>query len=134
VGFLAAGHPDGEAGVARAAGDAGTIQFVSGVTTTPIEEIMAAASGPVYYQLYYIGGRDASAPILERVRRAGVSGLVLTVDTPTIARPKDRPWYDRAEVPSAVDLKGMLTFAPQLVTKLPWALDMLRSGKAKMPD
>ena len=66
VGFLAVGHRDGEAGVARAAGAAGTIQFVSGVTNTPIEDIMAAASGPVFYQLYYIGGREASAPIIER--------------------------------------------------------------------
>ena len=90
VGFLQVGHRDGEAGVARAAGDAGTIQFVSGVTNTPIEEIMAAASGPVFYQLYYIGGREASAPIIERVKRAGVSGLVLTVDTATVARPRDR--------------------------------------------
>src|ERR1044071_5175389 len=72
VGFLGVGHRDGEAGVARAAGDAGTIQFVSGVTSTPIEEIMDAASGPVFYQLYYIGGREASAPIIERAKRAGV--------------------------------------------------------------
>ena len=68
VGFLETGHRDGEAGVARAAGAAGTIQFVSGVTNTPIEEIMAAATGPVFYQLYYIGGREASAPIIERVK------------------------------------------------------------------
>jgi hypothetical protein len=35
--------------VSPATGDAGTSQFVSGVTNTPIEEIMAAASGPVFY-------------------------------------------------------------------------------------
>src|SRR3954452_4746384 len=54
VAFLAVGHRDGEAGVARAAGDAGTIQFVSGVTSTPIEEIMAAERGPAFFQLYYL--------------------------------------------------------------------------------
>jgi isopentenyl diphosphate isomerase/L-lactate dehydrogenase-like FMN-dependent dehydrogenase len=36
VGFLSIGHTDGEAGVAGAAGDAGTIQFLSGVTNTPV--------------------------------------------------------------------------------------------------
>jgi FMN-dependent dehydrogenase len=34
--FLSIGHPDGEAGVARGAGAAGTILFVSGVTNTLI--------------------------------------------------------------------------------------------------
>ena len=113
VGFLKTGHPDGEAEVARAAGAAGTIQFVSGVTNTPIEEIMAAASGPVFYQLYYIGGRDASAPIIERVKAAGVSGLVLIADTPTIARPRDRLYPERRSVPTAVTLGEAIRFAPQ---------------------
>ena len=122
------GHRDGEAGVARAAGDAGTIQFVSGVTSTPIEEIMAAASGPVFYQLYYIGGREASAPIIERVKRAGVSGLVLTVDTATVARPRDRRYDERASVPTAINLREALRFAPQALAKPRWLADYLRRG------
>ena len=128
VGFLAAGHRDGEAGVARAAGDAGTIQFVSGVTGTPIEEIMDAATGPVFYQLYYIGGRDASAPIIERVWRAGVSGLVLTVDTPTVARPRDLPYAERASVPTAVNLREAIRFLPQVWNKPAWLFDFIRGG------
>lgn len=134
VGFLGVAHSDGEAGVARAAGDAGTIQFVSGVTTTPIEKIMDNASGPVFYQLYYVGGRDASAPIIERVKQAGVSGLVLTVDTPTIARPKDVLWKERRAVPADVSVKELLKFAPQVVTKPGWALDIARSNGVQLPD
>src|SRR5690625_3112540 len=134
VGFLGVAHSDGEAGVARAAGEAGTIQFVSGVTNTPIEEIMANATGPVFYQLYYVGGRDASAPIIDRIKRAGVEGLVLTVDTPTVARPKDTLWTERRAVPADVSLKELAKFAPQVVTKLEWALDIARSNGVKMPD
>src|SRR3954454_1552705 len=128
VGFLGVGHRDGEAGVARAAGDAGTIQFVSGVTSTPIEDIMAAASGPVFYQLYYIGGREASAPIIERVRRAGVSGLVLTVDTATVARPRDRLYSERASIPTAINMREALRFAPQALAKPRWLADYPRRG------
>jgi isopentenyl diphosphate isomerase/L-lactate dehydrogenase-like FMN-dependent dehydrogenase len=128
VGFLQVGHRDGEAGVARAAGDAGTIQFVSGVTNTPIEDIMAAASGPVFYQLYYIGGREASAPIIERAKRAGVSGLVLTVDTATIARPRDRRYSERASVPAAINARETLRFAPQALAKPRWLADYVRRG------
>jgi isopentenyl diphosphate isomerase/L-lactate dehydrogenase-like FMN-dependent dehydrogenase len=128
VGFLGLGHRDGEAGVARAAGEAGTIQFVSGVTSTPIEDIMADADGPVFYQLYYVGGREASAPIIERARRAGVSGLVLTVDTATVARPRDRIYTDRASVPAGLGPRELLRFAPQALARPRWLLDYLRRG------
>ena len=128
VGFLQVGHRDGEAGVARAAGDAGTIQFVSGVTNTPIEDIVAAATGPVFYQLYYIGGREASAPIIERIKRAGVTGLVLTVDTATIARPRDRRYDERASVPVAINAREVLRFAPQALAKPRWLTDYVRRG------
>lgn len=128
VGFLAVGHTDGEAGVARAAGGAGTIQFVSGVTGTPIEKIMEAATGPVFYQLYYIGGRSKSAPIIERVKKAGVSGLILTVDTPTIARPRDLPYVERRGVPYQINLKEAIKFLPQIWNKSSWAMDFIRAG------
>lgn len=128
VGFLSIGHIDGEAGVARATGDAGTIQFVSGVTGTPIEKIMEAATGPVFYQLYYIGGRNKSAPIIDRVKRAGVSGLILTVDTPTIARPRDLPYIERRGVPYEINLKEAIRFLPQLWSKPAWTWDFIRAG------
>jgi hypothetical protein len=36
------------------------IQWVSGVTSTPIEEIVAQATGPVFQQLYYFDCRRSS--------------------------------------------------------------------------
>jgi isopentenyl diphosphate isomerase/L-lactate dehydrogenase-like FMN-dependent dehydrogenase len=114
VGFLSIGHQDGEAGVARAAGAAGTIQFLSGVTNTPVEEVMAAASGPVFYQLYYIGGREASAPIIERAKEAGAAGLVIIADTATTARPRDRLYYERASVPAAVSPREAIRICHRL--------------------
>lgn len=128
VGFLALGHVDGELGVARATTGAGTIQFISGVASTSIEEIMAVARHPVFYQLYYVGGRDASAPILERIKAAGVSGLVLTIDTPTIARPKDLAYFDRRMLPTGVTLGNALRFAPQALPKYRWLWDFIRTG------
>ena len=128
VGFLSVGHRDGEVGVARATADADTIQFISGVASTPIEEIMDVAKHPVFYQLYYVGGREASAPIIDRVKRAGVSGLVLTIDTPTIARPKDTPYFERRSLPYGISFKEALKFAPQALPKYEWLWDMLRDG------
>ena len=50
---------------------------------------METAIGPVFYQRYYNGSRDKSAQIIARIKKAGVGGLILIVDTPTIARPRD---------------------------------------------
>ena len=129
VGYLSIGHPHGEAGVARAAGAAGTIQFLSGVTNTPVEQVMAAASGPVFYQLYYIGGREASAPIIERAKEAGAAGLVLIADTATIARPRDRLWPERASAPAAVNLREGIRFAPQALGTPRWLVEYVRGAR-----
>ena len=129
VGFLSIGHPDGEAGVARAAGTAGTIQFLSGVTNTPVEDVIAAASGPVFYQLYYIGGREASAPIIERAKEAGAAGLVIIADTATTARPRERPYPKRASVPAAVTPREAFRFAPQMLAKPRWGVEFLRGAR-----
>jgi isopentenyl diphosphate isomerase/L-lactate dehydrogenase-like FMN-dependent dehydrogenase len=133
VGFLAAGHKDGEAGVARASGAAGTIQFVSGVSSTPIEMIMAAASGPVFYQLYYVGGREASAPVIERVKRAGVSALVLTVDMPTPGEGPEIPYRDRGVVPPGTNLPEAIGFTLQAMARPAWLVDYLR-GRIREPQ
>ena len=129
VGGLGLGHRDGEPGVARAAGKAGTIMVVSGACATPIEQIMAAASGPVFYQLYYFGGREASAAIIERVKRAGVSGLVITIDTAAPVRARDRPYRERRALPQGDGLREAIRFAPQALTKPGWLADFLRSGR-----
>src|SRR5215472_5006264 len=45
-------HPDGEVPVVRAASEAGSIVTLSTFSVTPIEEVVAAAAGPVWFQLY----------------------------------------------------------------------------------
>jgi isopentenyl diphosphate isomerase/L-lactate dehydrogenase-like FMN-dependent dehydrogenase len=129
VGMLKIGHQDGEAGVARAAGNAGTIAFTSGATGAPIEEVMAKATGPVFYQLYYFGGRDKSAAIIERVKKAGVSGLVLTVDTAAPVLARERLPRERRVLPASNGFRDAAKFAPQLLTKPAWTRDFLRSGR-----
>jgi len=64
-------HRDAEPGVARAASAAGSIQCVSTLTGYPIEDITAAASGPVFFQLYLVGGRSNAEVNIDRAARAG---------------------------------------------------------------
>jgi L-lactate dehydrogenase (cytochrome) len=75
-------HPNGEAGAARAAGLAGTGYILSTISGHRVEDVKAASSGPVCFQLYLMGGREASEAVIERARVAGCAALVVTIDTP----------------------------------------------------
>jgi 4-hydroxymandelate oxidase len=44
-------HPDGELATVRAAGDAGTAMILSTLSNTRVEDVVAASSGPVWFQL-----------------------------------------------------------------------------------
>jgi 4-hydroxymandelate oxidase len=78
-------HPDGEPGVVRAAGRAGTIAVVSSTAADRVEEIGAAATaGPVWWQLYLYADAGESADLLRRVTAAGFGAICWTVDLPVL--------------------------------------------------
>ena len=79
-------HPDGECAAARAAGSAGALMVASTLSTCTLEEIAAAASGPLWFQLYVYKDREVTRQLVARAERAGFRALVLTVDTPLLGR------------------------------------------------
>lgn len=128
VGILRAGHVDGELGVARAAGAAGTIQFVSGVAGSSIEEITAAASGPIFYQLYYMGGRASAEGMIDRARNAGCKALVITIDAQA-GPSRERIVIERAYSPRSLRAGELLRVLPQVISKPTWLMDFLLSRR-----
>src|SRR5437764_5744870 len=74
-------YPRGEEAAARAAGKAGIIYTLSTLSGCRLEDVAAASGGPVWYQLYLVGGRDCALAAIERARQ-GFSALVVTIDTP----------------------------------------------------
>src|SRR5215468_11883587 len=64
VGYSRLIHPDGEAGAARAAGAAGTAYMLSTISGHRLEDVKAASTGPVCFQLYVLGGRAASEAVI----------------------------------------------------------------------
>src|SRR5437660_714909 len=82
VGYSRLMHPAGERAAAGAAGAAGAAYILSTMSGHKLEEVKAASSGPVWYQLYLIGGRDAAEAAIARARAAGYAALVVTIDTP----------------------------------------------------
>ena len=73
-------HPEGEIAVARAAKAKGHLQILSTVTTSSVEDVIAARGGPIWYQLYPTSSWDVRLKVVKRAEAAGCPVLVLTVD------------------------------------------------------
>lgn len=73
-------HPDGELGVARAAGKKGHLMMLSTVATASIEDALAARGGQVWQQLYPTNVWEITRGIIKRAEAAGSPAIVLTVD------------------------------------------------------
>src|SRR6201994_2393497 len=71
--------PDGEVAVARAAAARGTAMGLSSFASKPIEEVIAANS-KLFFQVYWLGGRDAIAPRGRRAQDAGAPRPMVPAD------------------------------------------------------
>jgi isopentenyl diphosphate isomerase/L-lactate dehydrogenase-like FMN-dependent dehydrogenase len=92
-----------------------------------LEEVKAASSGPVWYQLYLIGGRDVAEGAIDRARRAGFSALVVTIDTP-VAGLRERDVRNGTAEILTRKLWPMLPFLPQFLARPRWLAGFLHDG------
>jgi 4-hydroxymandelate oxidase len=83
VGGQKAFHPEGEVAVARAAKARGTLQLLSTVSSSSVEDVNQALGRPVWFQLYAASSWPVTELILRRVKAAGCTVAVLTVDNTT---------------------------------------------------
>ncbi|HEY1816260.1 MAG TPA: alpha-hydroxy acid oxidase [Kofleriaceae bacterium] len=97
---------DAELATVRGAGDAGTLFVLSTLSNTAVEDVVAAASGPVWFQLYVYKDRRATEALVKRVEVAGCRALVLTVDAPLLGR-RERDVKNRFELPAHLGVKNM---------------------------
>jgi len=73
-------HPDGELGVAKAAGSKGHLMMLSTVATASIEDALAASGKAVWQQLYPTNVWEVTQALVKRAEKAGAQAIVLTVD------------------------------------------------------
>lgn len=98
-------HPrEGERGVARAASRAGMIYSISTLGSVTIEEIGEICPGPKWFQVYVWRDREMMAGLLERIRKAGFTGLILTVDMP-VAGNRERDPRNGFSIPPKINRK-----------------------------
>lgn len=120
-------HPDAEVAVARASAAAGTIMGLSSFASKPIEEVVAA-NPRTFFQIYWLGSRDDMLHYLDRAKRAGAKGLIVTLDWSfDTRRDWGSPW-----IPERLNLEALLRYAPQGITHPRWTLSFLRRGG--LPD
>ena len=120
-------HPDGEVAVARAAAARGTVMSLSSFASKSIEEV-AAANPQTFFQMYWTGGRDKLLARMERARAAGAVGLIITTDW-SFSHGRD---WGSPKIPEKMDLRAILRFAPEGITRPGWLLDFAKTGR--VPD
>jgi isopentenyl diphosphate isomerase/L-lactate dehydrogenase-like FMN-dependent dehydrogenase len=127
VGYSRLMHPGGEVAAARAAGRAGTAYILSTISGHKLEDVKAGSSGPVFYQLYLMGGRGAAEASIERARVAGFSALVVTIDTP-VAGIRERDHRNgMKELISGGPLEK-IPYLPQMLSRPGWLINFLLDG------
>jgi 4-hydroxymandelate oxidase len=104
--FNRLGHPDGELAAARAAGKAGTLMCCSTIASSSIEDIAAAASGPLWFQLYVYRDRDVTRDLVARAEATGCRAIVLTVDTPQLGR-RERDMRGGFTLPAGIGISNL---------------------------
>jgi isopentenyl diphosphate isomerase/L-lactate dehydrogenase-like FMN-dependent dehydrogenase len=127
VGYSRLMHPGGEVVAARAAGAAGTAYILSTISGHKLEDVKAGSSGPVFYQLYLMGGRGAAEAVIERARVAGFSALVVTIDTP-VSGMRERDFRNGMKELVSGGLLAKVPFIPELLSHPGWLLSFLRDG------
>jgi len=134
VGYLRVMHPGGEISAARAAGKAGIGLILSTVSGHRLEDVKAASTGPVWYQLYLTGGRAAAENAMRRAMDAGYTVLVITIDS-TIIGHRERESRDGMEQLLRGNIWSKIPFVPQVFAHPGWlARFLLDGGLPDMPN
>lgn len=134
VGYSRLMHPGGEVAAARAAGMAGTAYTLSTISGHRLEDVKSASSGPVFYQLYLMGGRAAAEAAIQRARSAGFSALVVTIDT-VVAGMRERDFRNGMKELLGDKPLAKLPFLPQFLARPGWlARFLLDGGVPRLPN
>jgi isopentenyl diphosphate isomerase/L-lactate dehydrogenase-like FMN-dependent dehydrogenase len=120
-------YPRGEEVAARAAGQAGTTYILSTLSGCPVQDVARASGGPVWYQLYVIGGREVALGAIARARDAGCAALVVTIDTP-VSGLRERDIRNGVKALVSGKSFAMLPHVFQFLARPRWLAAYLRDG------
>ena len=115
-------HPDGEVAVARAAAARCTAMGLSSFASKPMEEVIAA-NPKTFFQIYWLGGREAIAERAERARAAGAVGLIATTDW-SFSHGRD---WGSPTIPEKMTIGTAIKMSPQGMVRPGWFLEWAKT-------
>jgi 4-hydroxymandelate oxidase len=140
-------HPEGEQATAAAARSRKTLQILSTVSTTPLEEVGRILGHPAWYQLYPTSSWAVTEKLVRHAESAGCPVLVLTVDltvgrntetlerskkldtrTCTACHPAGPRSYKRYPMFEGIDMNGITIYSPSMT----WDFVRRVKGLSKM--
>jgi L-lactate dehydrogenase (cytochrome) len=121
--------PRGEILAAHAAGRAGVTFTLSSLSAVTIEDVAAAATGPLWFQLYVWRDRALTNSLVERAAAAGYEVLMVTADVPVFGQ-RERDHRNGATIPPRITVKN----AFEVLQRPAWLLQMLRSPRVEFAN
>ncbi len=115
-------HPDGEVAVARATAARGVPMGLSSFGSKPIEEVIDA-NPQVFFQIYWAGDKDSMLARMERARKAGAVGMILTLDW-SFSHGRD---WGSPTIPEKIDFKTAMSHAPDVLRHPRWLIDFAKT-------
>ena len=115
-------HPDGEVAVARAAAARGVAMGLSSFASKPIEEVIPV-NPKTFFQIYWLGGREAIAQRADRARAAGAVGLIVTTDW-SFSHGRD---WGSPKIPEKMDYLTAIKMSPQGLVRPGWFLQWAKT-------
>lgn len=127
-------YPRAELAAVRAAGAFNTVYILPTLSGETIEDISKYSTGPVWYQLSLWGGREAAEAAIKRANSAGISALVLTMDS-IVGGNRERDIRNGAGKLLTGDLVSKIPYLPQFIVRPRWLGNYLRNrGMPKWPN
>ena len=120
VGMTGMQCADGEIKAARAAAAFGVPYTLSTMSICSIEDVAAATDAPFWFQLYTLTDEDYSDRLIQRVKDANCSALVITLDLQILGQ-RHKDLKNGLSAPPKLTAKTMANLA----TKWSWGLEML---------
>ena len=97
---------------------------VSTISSTPLEEMLEAAQGHAWFQLYFSGDGSDTLKLVDRARDAGYETLILTLDVPELGR-RPRELRHDFRMPFRIGPRQFLDFA----LHPSWSIAALLAGR-----
>jgi L-lactate dehydrogenase (cytochrome) len=113
-------HADGEILAAQAAEEFGVPFTLSTMSICSLEDVAAATTKPIWFQLYVMRDRDFVLNLIDRAKAAGCSALVLTLDLQILGQ-RHKDIRNGLSAPPRFTPKHIY----QMATRPRWCLGML---------